>query len=123
MRFAKWVFRLAGVYGLIVMTPFYFLEPQISAASAQPIAHLEYYYGFVGAALAFQAMFLVISTDPARYRPAMIPSVLEKLLFAAPVLVLCLRGRVAAGVAPFAAIDLLLGVLFAASWLRTRPTA
>ena len=47
-------------------------------------------------------------------------TVLEKLAFAVPVLVLWAKGRVAASVLPFATLDLLLGALFLVSYLRTR---
>ena len=121
MSFAKWVFRLAGIYGVLVLTPMYFLESRISAGSPQPISHPENYYGFIGAALAFQVLFLVISTNPARYRPAMIAAVLEKVSFGAAVIPLWLAGRTPGVVAVFSTIDLILGALFLASFLLTRP--
>jgi len=121
MQFARWVFRLAAIYGVIVLTPLYFVEPLLGAKAG--LTHPESHYGFVGAALAFQALFFVISTDPARYRAAMLAGVLEKASFPAAVIPLWLAGRTPGGVAVFATIDLCLGVLFLASWLRTRPAA
>lgn len=121
MGFATWVFRLAAIYGVIVLTPMYVLEPAVSAVS--PVTHPENYYGFVGAALAFQALFFVISRDPARYRAAMIPSILEKVSFGAAVIPLWLAGRTPGAVAGFATVDLAWAVLFAVSWLKTRPAA
>ena len=63
----------AGVYGLIVMAPNYFLERQISQNDPPPITHPEYFYGFVGVALAWQVAFLLISREPVRLRPLMLP--------------------------------------------------
>ena len=121
VRFARWVFRLAAAYGVLVLTPMYFMEPAVSAQA--PLTHPENYYGFVGTALAFQVLFFVISTDPARFRPAMIAAVLEKLAFGGAAIPLWIAGRTPGLVAGFAAFDLILGALFAASWLKTRPAA
>lgn len=120
MQFARWVFRLAAIYGVIVLAPMYFLEAAASAAGPV-INHPENYYGFVGTALAFQALFFVISRDPARYRAAMIPSIIEKVLFPAAVIPLWLAGRVVGVVAAFSAVDLFLAALFTVSWFKTRP--
>jgi|SRR5579872_615904 len=38
------------------------------------ITHPEYFYGFLGGALAWQFLFLVLSTDPVRYRPMILPA-------------------------------------------------
>ncbi|MFN3522853.1 MAG: hypothetical protein ACK4YQ_11440 [Phenylobacterium sp.] len=121
MAFARWVFRVAAIYGVIVLAPLYFLEAQVSAVS--PVNHPENYYGFIGAALAFQALFFVISTDPGRYRAAIIPSILEKVSFGGAVIPLWLAGRVPGVVAAFSAVDLIWAVLFTASWVRTRPAS
>ena len=50
MRFAKWAFTAAGIYGLVSLPPLYFIE----RLATPPITHPEYYYGFIGTALAFQ---------------------------------------------------------------------
>jgi hypothetical protein len=119
-RFARRVYTVAGIYGLIVMLPQYFLEDRIGRDTPPPITHPEHFYGFIGVVVAWQIAFLVIARDPQRFRMLMPVTVLEKLAFALPVLVLWAQGRVAASVLPFAALDLLLGVLFLASYLRTR---
>jgi hypothetical protein len=118
-RFARRVYAIAGIYGLIVMFPQYFLEGRIGRDNPPPITHPEYFYGFIGIVLVWQIAFLVIARDPARFRALMPVTVLEKLAFAVPVIVLHLGGRVAAAVIPFAAIDLVLGALFFLCWRRT----
>jgi hypothetical protein len=50
MTFARWTFRLAAIYGLIVLLPFYGLEQRIGHDTPPPITHPEYFYGFIGAA-------------------------------------------------------------------------
>jgi hypothetical protein len=120
MQFAKWVFLAAGIYGFVVLTPLYVLEPAISAQQG-PVTHPEYFFGFVGCALAFQLLFLIIARDPVRLRPAMLAAIVEKVTFPAAVWPLFLQGRAPAAVTAFSTIDLFWGALFAISWMRTRP--
>lgn len=120
MTFAKWVFTIAGIYGMIVVTPLYFLEKQMTPPS-QVMTNPESYYGFAGVALAFQILFLIIGRDPARFRPAMLASIVEKVSFPAAVIPLFLAGRVQPAVAMLSVVDGVLAVLFVISWLKTRP--
>jgi hypothetical protein len=119
MKFAKRVFFIAGVYGLIVLAPQYFLETKTGRDFPPPITHPEFYYGFVGVGLAFQVLFLIISRDPVRYRAVMIPAVLEKATFGVAAIVLYLEGRIPAVMLGFAAVDLLLGALFVVAYAKT----
>ena len=116
--FASRVYTVAGIYGLLVMFPQYFLEERIGRDNPPPITHPEYFYGFIGIVLVWQIAFLVIARDPARFRAFMPVTVLEKLAFAIPVAILCVQGRVTHAVLLFGAIDLVLGVLFFLSWRR-----
>ena len=117
--FARWVFWIAGVYGLLILSPFYFLEKQIGVDQPPPITHPEFFYGFLGCALAFQVVFLIIGADPARYRLLMLPSVIEKFSYGFACLALLMQGRLPGVVMVFAGIDLMLGVLFIASFFMT----
>lgn len=121
MSFAKRVFTLAGIYGLIVMPPMYFAEVALRASGQPLLEHPETHYGFVGITLVFQLIFLVIGRDPARYRPLMPICVLEKLAFGVAVWPLFLVGRTPGVVTMFGTIDLVLAALFLTAWLRTRP--
>jgi hypothetical protein len=120
VAFARWVFRLAGYYGLAALVPLYFLEDRIGRDNPPAVTHPEYFYGFLGVGVAWQVAFLMIARDPARYRPLMVPAVLEKFSFAAAVLALAAGGRAAGEVLAFGLIDLLLGVLFLVAFLRLR---
>jgi hypothetical protein len=119
IRFAKRVFTTAGVYGLIVMLPQYFLEHATGRMYPPPITHPEYYYGFIGVTVAWQVVFLIIAQDPARYRPLMIPSILEKAGFGFAAIPLFLFGRLSAQMLGAALIDMTLGVFFVVAFIRT----
>jgi hypothetical protein len=121
MRFAKIVFWVAGIYGVLVITPLYFLFDRIGRENPPPITHPGFYYGFVGVALAWQLAFLVIATDPARYRLLMLPSIFEKVSAGGAIVVLVLQGRTASSDLVFAGLDLLLGLLFLTAFFKTRP--
>src|SRR6202050_1676074 len=95
MRFAKIVFLLAGLYGLLILTPIYFMEGKIGRETPPAITHPEYFYGFLGAGLAWQVLFLVLSTDPVRYRAMIPPSILEKVAWGIALVVLRWQGRLA----------------------------
>jgi hypothetical protein len=119
--FAKRVFLVAGIYGLAVLFPQYFMEGQNSRDFPPPINHPEYFYGFIGVALAWQVVFLLIARDPQRYRLFMLPAVLEKLTWGLATLVLYAQGRLAFAVLGFGIVDLVLGALFLFAFYATRP--
>jgi hypothetical protein len=121
MASARLLFRIAGVYGLAVLLPQYFLEGRIGRDSPPPITHPEHFYGFLGVALAWQIAFLVIAADPVRYRPLMPVAVVEKATFGIAAVVLFALGRVAAPVLAFGIVDLVLGALFLIAWRRLAP--
>lgn len=112
MPWIRRLFWIAGIYGLIVMTPQFFMESQVARDYPPAITHPEYFYGFAGVGVAWQIAFLIIGTDPTRYRLLMIPSVIEKFSFAAAVGILFLQGRVPSIIVGFATIDFVLGILF-----------
>lgn len=119
--FARRVFILAGIYGLIVLLPQYLLEGRIGGESPPPITHPEYFYGMIGVALAWQVAFLIVGRDPPRYRPLIIAAVLEKLSFGIAAVVLFAQGRTSGPVLAFGAIDLVLAALFTAAYISTKP--
>ena len=119
MRFARWTFLIAGIYGLLALVPMYFMESQIGIDTPPAITHPEFFYGFIGVAVAFQLVFIIISTDPVKYRPLMLAAIVEKFSFAIAAAALLMQGRLAGMIIVGAGIDLVLGVLFFLAWLRT----
>lgn len=82
--FAKRVYLGAAIYGFIVLVPQYFLE----ATLVPPTTHPEQFYGFIGLALVWQFVFVMIARDVARYHLLMPVTVLEKLAFGLPAMIL-----------------------------------
>jgi hypothetical protein len=119
MKFAKVVFWIAGIWGVLVLTPLYFIFDMISRNDPPPITHPAFYYGFVSVGLAFQVAFFVIAKDPVRLRPMMIPSVLEKFGYGTTLLVLFLQNRLHPQDLVLGVVDLLFGVLFLAAFFKT----
>ena len=120
VRAARLIYRIAGIYGLIVLLPLFLAEDFIARQAPPAITHPEYYYGFLGAASVMQLFYLVIAGDPLRFRPMMPITVLAKFNFVAVVAILVLQGRLAAATLPLPALDLLIGMAFAWAWLRVR---
>ena len=119
MKFAKRLYLFAGLYGLVVLLPQYFLEAKTGRDFPPPITHPEYYYGFIGVAAAWQVLFLILARDPVRYRAMMIPAVLEKVSFGAAVIALFLLHRVSALLLVSGLVDLAFAALFVVAYART----
>lgn len=120
MKFARLVFLIAGIYGLVVITPLFFMEGIVSATTPPAITHPEYYYGFAGTGLVWQILFIVLSRDPLRYRPMMLLAALEKatgIFFIALVLMHRSPPSMLIGI-----VDVILGILFVISYIRTAPS-
>ena len=76
--FARRVFLLAGIAGLLVIVPLFFALDYIGQQYPPAVNHPEYYYDFLAIALAWQVTFLLIARDPVRFRPLMTGGMLEK---------------------------------------------
>jgi hypothetical protein len=114
-RLVGWIFRVAALYGVVVLLPMYFL--------AVPDPYRLTQLGFVGLALVFQVVFWVIGGDPVRFRPLVPLAVAEKAVFGIPALAFFVLGRTDGFTALFAAIDVILGAVFVWAFLRLRRLA
>ncbi len=120
MLFAQRIFHIAGIYGLAVLLPQFFIEllptefvkQRLGEEVVPGAVHPEHFYGFIGVAAAWQVAFLIIARDPARYRLIMIPGILEKLSFGVAVLALFAAGRLTATTMAFGVVDLIWAALF-----------
>ena len=122
MRFAKIVFVIAGIWGIAVLTPFYWLVDVTGRHYQPPTEYPHFFYGFFSVAMVWQIAFLVIGTNPARFRPIMIPSMLEKFGYVMTLGLLYSQARISSADAQAAVPDLLLGILFIVAYAKTRTS-
>lgn len=123
MKFAKITFLVAAIWGLLELTPLYFMFNVIGRQDPPAITHPAFYYGFLGVALSWQVGFLIIAADPVRLRPIIPAAILEKFTYAATLIVLYAQGRLHASDLPFGVVDLLLGTLFVMAWGKIRTSS
>lgn len=123
MRFAQIVFAVAGIWGIAVLTPFYWLVDVTGRVYDPPTAYPHFFYGFFAVALAWQIAFLMIASNPLRFRALMIPAMLEKFGYVATLAVLYGQERIAEVDAVPALPDGLLGLLFIVAFVKTRGAA
>jgi hypothetical protein len=123
MAFARRVFTIAGIYGLIVTLPLLAGPERFARNNPPPLTHPVFYYGFAGTVLAWQLAFLVIGRDPVRYRLLILPSIVEKVVFGVAAVALYLAAETSLQFLVGAVVDLVLGALFILCWFRTAPEA
>jgi hypothetical protein len=119
MKFAKIVFWMAGIWGVLVLTPLYFIFDLIGRQDPPAITHPAFYYGFISVGLAFQAAFMVIARDPVRLRPMMIPAILEKFGYGLTLVVLFLQHRLHPQDLALGGVDVVFGLLFVTAFVKT----
>jgi hypothetical protein len=119
MKFARNVFIGAGIWGIVVLSPLYFLYDVTGRRYAPPSSYPHFFYGFLSVAMAWQLAFLVIGSNPVRFRPLMLPAIVEKLGHVIGVAVLYAQSRISVTDANAAGPDLLLATLFVVAFLKT----
>jgi hypothetical protein len=120
MKFAKYTFLVSGIYGLIVLVPQLFLETKIGQDQPPAITHPEFFYGFICVGVAFQFVFLIIASDPVKYRQLMLVSLVEKFPFFITVIILYLQSRVHWQILAGGSIDGFWGTMYIISYIKTR---
>lgn len=120
MTFARWVFTLGGIWGVLIIGSLFFAEPYVVAQTG-PLSHPDTYYGFAASTFAWQLGYLVIGRNPAAYRPFMLLGAAGKLAYAGFCWTLYAQGRIPITVPALASPDLLLAALFVVAWVKTRP--
>jgi hypothetical protein len=121
MKFARSVFILAGLWGISVLTPLFFLVDITGRSYAAPTDYPHFFYGFVAVALAWQFAFLLIASNPVRFRPLMILAFIEKAGYVITAYLLYRQGRIGADDANTAIPDALLLALFVVAFVKTKP--
>ena len=119
MVFARRTFRFAAFYGFCALVPLYFMEGLAGRLDPPTISHAEYYYGFLGVALAWQAAYLLCAHDPVRFRPLMLVCAGAKTSWVLTLAVILLLHRVSGLVFLASVPDAVLAGLFVVSFART----
>jgi hypothetical protein len=121
--FAKRVFQIAAAWGFFILTLGYGAYLLGIEGATIDTDRPELVHGFFLATLAFQVVFLIISTDPVRYRLFMLASMFEKLPFTLASLLLYSNGQAPMTAAVLGLVDGLLGLLFAVAYFVTANEA
>jgi hypothetical protein len=116
MSFARWVFRIAGLYGIIILAPMLFWESQMAPGAVHPV----FFYAWLSVGLVWQILLIVLSMNPIRYRPIMLVCVLQKVTAVIAIPWLYGLGRVGGMWLGAAASDLIFAVLFLSAYRATR---
>jgi hypothetical protein len=119
IRISRNIFRISGVYGILILAPQLFRERSFDTAGIH-LSHPEFFYGFFLVSLAFQVLFIIISTDPLRYRSTMIACFIEKGGHFISCLWLFLHNRVSAEMFLVSSPDALMLCLFIYSYRITQ---
>ena len=122
MRFARYVFIGAGIWGIVVLTPLFWLVDVTGRRYQPPTDYPQFFYGFLCVAMAWQIAFLVIGTNPIRLRVFMIPAIIEKLGYVSTLAVLYSQSHISSIDTQPILPDLLLGILFIVSFVKTRTS-
>ena len=122
MRLDKIIFIGAGIWGIAVLTPLYWLVDISGRHYAPPNDYPEFFYGFIGVAIAWQIAFLVIGSNPARFRMLMIPAMIEKFGYISTLIVMYGRSQISSIDVQPAVPDGLIGLLFIVAFWTTRTS-
>ena len=115
MKYAKLVFLIGGIYGLLALIPLYFIENQIAPGLNYP----EYYYGFIGINIVWQISYIYIATNPSKFRPIILFAFLVKILGVISISWLILTKRTETWWYGIIISDLVFAVLFLTAFIRT----
>lgn len=117
--FAKRVFQIAGVWGLLILTVAYAAHFLSGDEWSVVTSHPQYVHGFFLVTLAWQVAFLIIATDPVRYRLLMLAAMLEKFPFTLATILLYTASSVTVSALVVGLVDGVFGVLFAVAYIMT----
>ena len=120
MRFARFVFIGAGIWGFLVLAPFLWLHDVTGRLYPPPTEYPHFFWGFFAITTAWQLAFLIIGSDPLRFRPLMIACMFEKFSYVLLLIVLYSQARISYADLQAAVPDGVLGTLFVISFLKTR---
>jgi hypothetical protein len=119
VKFAKVVFAVAGTWGIVALTPLYFLFDLSGRPYPPPASYPHFFYGFLSVAMAWQLAFFVIASNPARFRLMMVPAIIEKLGYIIGTAMLYSHARIDSAALATAVPDSVLCILFVIAFAKT----
>lgn len=117
--FAKRVFQVAAGWGFFILTLAYGAYLLGIEGATIDTDRPELVHGFFLVTLAFQVVFLIIASDPVRFRMFMLASMIEKLPFTLVSILLFTNGQAPMAAAVLGLIDGALGLLFMIAYFVT----
>ena len=114
MKLARYIFLVAGIFGLLATIPLIFAE------NLMVVKQPEFYYGFVLLDICWQVLYLILSSNPDGYRPMMIPAFLAKASGTVSLTWLYLQGRVSVQWFVIGSVDGIFAALFLIAFWATR---
>jgi hypothetical protein len=123
MKFARLTFLIAGVWGLCIVTPLYFLHDTIAQQHPSLLVDPQFFYSFLAVTIPWQLAFLTIGLDPMRLRGMMIPAMMEKFGYVLTITVLWTTGRAPLLDGLTAVPDGLIGVFFVIAFMKVGDAA
>lgn len=120
---AKLIFRIAAAADILVLTPILFFPNRIGNPVPRPLTEPEYFHGFLALSLLFSILYLVIATNPIRYRPVMWIGILQKFVYPMAIFGLLSTHRTPPGKSFYAGMEFLFGLLFIIALVKTPKQA
>lgn len=117
--FAKRIFQVAAGWGFFILTLGYGAYLLGIEGATIDTDRPELIHGFFLITLAFQVVFLIIASDPVRYRIFMLAAMIEKFPFTLVSILLFMNGQAPAVAAVLGLIDGALGLLFVIAYFLT----
>ena len=119
MKLARFVFGFAGVWGVLILTPLYWMTDAIGREYPPAITHTDVYFGALAVTIAWQIAFLIIAVNPIRFRPIMLAAMVEKFGYVLTMVVLYRQGQIGLTQLAVSGPDLVLGILFVAAYVAS----
>jgi hypothetical protein len=112
MKFTKYTFWIAAIYGVLIIFPLFFSEQKLGIDYPPPISHAEYFYSFAAVTLIWQVLFIFIAVNPIQLRPVIIPCILEKLCLLPAFVIMVPQGRFPYFWIPLMLVDIIFAIAF-----------
>jgi hypothetical protein len=122
MKFTKYTFWIATIYGVLIIFPLFFSEQKLGIDYPPPINHAEYFYSFAAVTLVWQVLFIFIAVNPIQLRPVIVPCILEKLCLLPAFVILFPQGRFPYFWVPLMVADIIFATAFIIAFRKLKSS-